>query len=104
MTTDSPSPTGEPPKTEVGEVARCRGCGRVLRGEPYYRGKPAFHPETGEQCKTNFYGGFVCSSSCDYRASLTQEQSMPGHGDGQTRLSPYAAESHRNNWSADEHR
>lgn len=69
--------------------AECRGCGRALRGYPYYMGKPAYLPlsEGGGQVKVNHYGGFVCSYSCDYNAALRLEQDMPGHG-GQSRLSP----------------
>lgn len=69
--------------------AECRGCGRALRGYPYYMSKPAYLPlsEGGGQAKVNHYGGFVCSYSCDYNAALRLEQGMPGHG-GQSRLSP----------------
>lgn len=57
------------------EVATCRGCRMELRGKPYYMGGSAYHPRTGEQCKVNRYGGYVCSESCDQRA--TKEM----HGD-----------------------
>lgn len=60
--------------------AVCRGCGRVLRGKPYFMGGFAYHPITGKRCPANFFGGFVCSEQCDRKASLEQEQSMPGHG------------------------
>ena len=60
-------------------VATCRGCQQVLRGLPYHTGKPAYHPVTGERCKSNHYGGHVCSEQCDRRAYLKMEQSMPGH-------------------------
>lgn len=68
--------------------AECRGCGKSLRGKPYYMGGSAYLPlsEGGGQAKTNHYGGFVCSYSCDYRAALKLEASMPGHM-GQERLS-----------------
>jgi hypothetical protein len=69
------------------QTASCRGCGRQLRGKPYYMGGQAFHPETGAQCPANYYGGFVCSKGCDRKASLELEQSMPGHGLGQKSLS-----------------
>ena len=63
------------------ETAECRGCGKALRGKPYYMGGSAYLPlsEGGGQAKVNFYGGFVCSRSCDYRSSLRLEQTMPGH-------------------------
>jgi len=81
------------------ETAVCRGCRKVLRGKSYHMGWPAYDPRTGERCKVNFYGGFVCSEACDRRVSLELEQTMPGHGYTQTRLSPYAAESLKQNWS-----
>jgi hypothetical protein len=60
--------------------AVCRGCGLVLRGKPYFMGGDAYHPRTKRRCPSNHFGGFVCSPQCDWRASLEQEQSMPGHG------------------------
>lgn len=69
-----------------------------LRGFAYMYGGRAYHPRTGEECKRNHYGGFVCSRGCDFRASLELEQSMPGHGYGQRQLGCYAAESLRRNW------
>lgn len=80
------------------EQATCRGCGMVLRGKPYYMGGHAFHPRTGEQCKVNHYGGFVCSEQCDRNASVRQHASMPGCA-GATRPDCYAAERIRRNWS-----
>lgn len=64
------------------EHAVCRGCGKVLRGEPFYKGGQAFLPIPGRSIRalTNFYGGFVCSRECDWRAALDLEQTMPGHG------------------------
>ena len=67
------------------EVATCRGCGRVLRGKPYWAGGSAFVRETNEQAKVNHYGGYVCSRTCDFNAALHLEQTMPGHGIRQTR-------------------
>jgi len=68
------------------EVATCRNCGKELRGKPYYMGGRAYLPlPKGGQAPVNFYGGYVCSRQCDYRASLALEQSMPGHN-GQERL------------------
>jgi len=78
-------------------VARCRGCGRELRGKPYWMGGSAYHPDTGEQAKVNFYGGFVCSRGCDRRASLELEDSMPGAGRSTT-LSTYAQQRLESNW------
>ena len=82
------------------ETAECRGCKRKLRGKPYCYGGDAFHSQTGERCPSNYYGGFVCSKSCDTRASLELEQSMPGHGMTQKELN-YGSESWRHvesNW------
>lgn len=83
---------------EAREVAECRHCKRVLKGKPYYRGGSAYHPDTGERCKVNFYGGFVCSARCDYQASLELEQSMPGHGCQQKSISGSSLRSYRSNW------
>lgn len=81
------------------ETAVCRGCRKVLRGKPYHMGGSAYDPRTGERCRVNFYGGFVCSEDCDRRASLALEQTMPGHGYTQTSIGCYAAESLKQNWS-----
>ena len=80
--------------------AECRGCGKALRGTPYYKGGPAYLPleEGGGQAKVNFYGGYVCSQQCDVNAALRLEQSMPGHM-GQTRLLPETARRIREAWS-----
>ncbi len=80
------------------EHATCRGCGLILKGKPYYMGGSACHPRTGAQCKVNYYGGFVCSRECDFRSSLSLEQSMPGHGYKQKTLGCYAKESLKKNW------
>lgn len=82
------------------EQAKCRGCGRVLKGKPYYLGGRAYHPDTGEQCPINYYGGFVCSESCDERACLELEKSMPGHT-GQWRIGDSAQAKIRRNWEGD---
>lgn len=81
----------------MSETAECRYCRMELRGKPFCLGGRAFHPMTGEECKKNHYGGFVCSSQCDRHASLDLESSMPGAGEA-TRLSCYAQESFNNNW------
>lgn len=61
----------------------CRGCGRELRGSPYWKGGLAYYPlnerGTVHAC---YYGGWVCSRSCDARACREQEESMPGHCHG----------------------
>ncbi|PCI45807.1 MAG: hypothetical protein COB41_00625 [Proteobacteria bacterium] len=81
------------------ETAVCRGCRKKLRGEPYYKGKPAYDPETGERCNVNFYGGFVCSQSCDKRASLELERTMPGHNCNQDTLSDPAMRDYNRKWN-----
>lgn len=78
-------------------TAECRGCEMKLKGEPYYRGKDARHPETGEICKKNYYGGFVCSDICDYNSSKELEQSIPGAGRFVS-LSSLAYKHYHNNW------
>lgn len=62
------------------EQARCRGCGMNLDGDAYMYGGRAYHAVTKKRVPDNLYGGFVCSKSCDYEASLEIERSMPGHG------------------------
>lgn len=80
------------------EVPQCRYCGKSLKGGMYYTGKSAYHPETGERCKANFYGGWICSKSCDYNASMEMESSMPGAGRA-TRLGSSAERHYKSNWS-----
>lgn len=82
------------------ETATCRGCGRALRGKPYYMGGAAYLPETNERAKVCFYGGYVCSRQCDVRACLDLEQTMPGHGYGQQRPGTFAMERIDRNWGA----
>jgi hypothetical protein len=79
--------------------AVCRGCNKTLDGKPYYMGHPAYHPVTKEQCKVNFYGGFVCSESCDRNASLELERTMPGHTGAQSSLSSPAQDHLKKNWT-----
>lgn len=76
---------------ETKEVATCRGCGKELIGNPYYMGGNAYHPQTKERCKINFYGGFVCCEECDKIANYEQESSFPGN-----RMPPYSAYSNKN--------
>ena len=78
-------------------TAECRGCGKVLRGTPYEYGGDAYDYETGEKAKVNHYGGYVCSESCDRKASINLESSMPG-GKPFRSLSQYAKDSIRANW------
>jgi hypothetical protein len=80
------------------EPATCRHCRRTLRGDAFMYGGRAFILETGEEAKVNHYGGFVCSFTCDQRASLALERSMPGHDAGQTRLGSYAQAALKRNW------
>jgi hypothetical protein len=72
-----------------------------LRGKPYYMGGSAYHPLTGDRCKINYYGGYVCSRQCDFRSSLELEQSMPGHGMSQRTLTQPAAAALKSNWPND---
>ena len=60
--------------------AVCRGCGKLLNGNPFWKGGSAYDPQTRERAKANFYGGWVCSRQCDYKAAMEQERSMPGCG------------------------
>ncbi len=64
------------------EKATCRGCGRVMIGEPYYTGKPAWimdHKRYGLiRAPSCHYGGHVCSEDCDRRACGELEGTMPG--------------------------
>lgn len=82
------------------EVATCRGCGKVLKGKPYYMGGTAYNHSTNEAAKVNFYGGYVCSQQCDIRACRELESSMPGNimSKGNSISSP--AQNHINkNWN-----
>ena len=67
--------------------AVCRGCGKLLDGSPYWKGGTAYDPVTRKSAKANHFGGWVCSESCDRRAHLEQERSMPG-GPGPDSLDP----------------
>ena len=82
--------------------AKCRNCGKLLRGKPYHMGGGAYLPldEGGGRAKSNHYGGYVCSQRCDYRAALSLEQSMPGHL-GQTRLTGDLARRISERWADD---
>lgn len=60
-------------------------------------GGRAYDIVTGKEVKKNYYGGFVCSYTCDFRASLELEQSMPGHWMTQKSLCQESARSLKNN-------
>lgn len=53
------------------DVAECRGCRRELEGSPYWKGGGAYVPSTGRKPRIramgHFYGGWVCSASCNRR-------------------------------------
>ncbi len=85
---------------EEKDPAVCRGCGRRLKGNAYFYGGDAYHPDTGRRCPSNWFGGFVCSEGCDRRASLDMLSSMPGAGRA-TQLDGQTAASVRNNWRSD---
>lgn len=82
------------------ETAVCRGCRSKLRGQPYYKGGNAYSLVTGKEAKKCHYGGFVCSRSCDVRACVELEGTMPGCGtvNAYSRLSPYAKQRIESNW------
>lgn len=83
---------------EIIKQAECRGCGMKLKGKDYMYGESAYHPVTNERCAVNNYGGFVCSSECDYKSSISLERTMPGHKLSDTRLSDSAKRSYCTNW------
>lgn len=82
--------------------ATCRHCSRVLIGRNYCYGGAAYIPDAngrpGRRAPANYYGGYVCSRDCDYRAALTLEQSMPGHGHGQKSISGDPLRRVNSNW------
>ncbi len=61
------------------DVPVCRHCGLLMKGEPYYKGGPAYLPD-GDRALTNHYGGYVCSERCDIGAARDVEESPPGVG------------------------
>ena len=79
------------------EKAKCRGCGKVLVGTPYYKGGHAYDPKTMERCPVNFYGGYVCSKQCDVKICLEMSSSMPGAGEA-TSLCSLERQSGDRNW------
>lgn len=67
---------------KMSDTAKCRGCGMTLNGKPYHLGGPfARHPKTGEVCRVNYYGGYVCSESCDQKVISHMEVSIDAHND-----------------------
>lgn len=82
--------------------AVCRGCGAKLNGSPYFKGGIAYvrlqDGGNGQRAKANYYGGWVCSRHCDYRASLELEQDMPGHGYSQKKPGSQAMARIESNW------
>lgn len=83
----------------VEEAAECCWCRTKLRGQPYHKGGIAYLPlPKGGRAPVNYYGGYVCSRSCDYRASLDLEQSMPGHGFSQQKPGREAMVRIESNW------
>lgn len=84
--------------------AVCRGCGKLLKGSPYFKGGSASTPE-GRSARVCYYGGWVCSYGCDVRACAELEDSMPGHGTGLAHamrtLDRRARERIKSNWPDD---
>lgn len=85
-------------------VATCRHCRRELRGAPYHTGQPAYFPlPEGGRVPACYYGGWVCSRSCDWKTCLELEQSMPGHGIAQQRPGQDAMRRINANWPDEAH-
>jgi hypothetical protein len=60
----------------MNETAKCRGCGKILKGKPYHLGRSyVTDPATKKQVKESFYGGYVCSYTCDYESCLKMQNS-----------------------------
>jgi hypothetical protein len=78
----------------MSDKPKCRNCGMELNGT-FHTG--VTNPETKEICKVNYYGGYVCSESCDKQACIDLERSMPG-GMPFSSLSSNAQESLKTNW------
>lgn len=67
------------------ETDECRYCKLILIGKPYYLGGVcAYFREYSNnkryEAKINWYGGFVCSRTCDEKACLAMQSSFPGVG------------------------
>lgn len=87
---------------DIEDRATCRNCSRVLIGRNYcYGGRAGIPGADGRylrEAPTNYYGGFVCSRSCDYRACLDLERSMPGHSWSQQSIDGRALAAVNSNW------
>ena len=64
---------------ESNEYAVCRNCGTRLDGQPYHLGGEAYLSD-GKLARKNWYGGYVCSKTCDIAATLEMKSSFPGAG------------------------
>jgi hypothetical protein len=80
------------------EQATCRGCGKPLRGDAYRYGGRAFDIQTGAEARHNHYGGFVCSRTCDWKACVALERTMPGHTGAQTVPGSHAMQQINQTW------
>ncbi len=78
----------------------CRGCGIKL----CQSSNGACHPKTKRSVPTCFYGGFVCSEQCDWKACLELERTMPGHGWQQKEPGMIAMQHIKANWRERENR
>lgn len=78
------------------ETTNCRYCNKLLHGKYPY----AVDKKTGKEAKWNYYGGFVCSKSCDVSAILQHKSSMPGAGKA-TFLNSFEREKVNSNWPND---
>lgn len=89
-------------RDDIEDRATCRHCRRVLIGRNYCYGGAAYIPDAqgrpGRRAPSNYYGGYVCNRECDYRAALTLEQSMPGHGYNQKSISGEPLRRVNSNW------
>ncbi len=54
-------------------VTECRHCRSVLHKRS--ASSEAFVPGTTDNAKRNYYGGWVCSRECDYKACIAMEVS-----------------------------
>lgn len=86
--------------------AECRACGKAIFGKPYYSGGNTSRlvPLTWDEPKANYYGGYVCSKKCDYDATLSLEQSMPGHGCSQSELDTQMTKFISSRWQKNDNR
>lgn len=79
------------------EKAKCRGCGKELRGHPYYTGKPAYLPlPEGGRALAHYFGGWVCSASCEIRV-FKEMRDANVWGSTEARLTSEAHDRHERN-------